>query len=159
MWQTFFGFLYQVLNPDSPCRKVVRLVQVLFALHQAGPVDEATGAYCQARGRLPWHTLPRLGCAAEAHAERAPRLWHGRCVKIVDGTTTSLPDTAKNQGAYPQPVAQQPGCGFPLLRLVGVFSLASGALLDYAKGNQHQHELGLLQKLMHQFDPGDLVLA
>jgi hypothetical protein len=28
--------------------------------------------------------------------------------------------------------------------LVGVFSLASGVLLDYVKGNQHQHELALL---------------
>jgi hypothetical protein len=157
--RTFFGFLYQVLNPDCPCREVVRQVQALFALHQGGQVDEATGAYCQARGRLPWDILPRLRCAAAAHAEKARRLWRGLCVKVVDGTTTSLPDTAKNQRAYPQPVAQQPGCGFPLLKLVGVFSLATGALLDYAKGNQHHHELGLLQKLRHQFNPGDLVLA
>jgi hypothetical protein len=157
--RTFFGFLYQVLNPDCPCREVVRQVQALFALHQEGRVDEANSAYCQARGRLPWDILPRLRCAAAAHAEKAHRLWRGLCVKVVDGTTTSLPDTPKNQRAYPQPVAQQPGCGFPWLKLVGVFSLASGALLDYAKGNQHQHELGLLQKLMHQFNPGDLVLA
>ena len=49
-----------------------------------------------------------------------------------------------------------PGGGFPLLKLVGVFSLATGALLDYAKGNKPQHELNLLQKLMAQFKAGDL---
>ena len=157
--RTFFGFLYQVLNPDCACREVVRQVQALFALHQGRAVDEGTGAYCQARARLPWDILPRLRCAAAAQAETARQLWHGFGVKVVDGTTTSLPDTAKNQRAYPQPGSQKPGCGFPLLKLVGVFSLATGALLDYAKGNKHDHELGLLQRLLHQFKPGDLVLA
>ena len=157
--RTFFGFLYQVLKPDCPCREVVRQIQALFALHHRPRVDEATRAYCQARGRLPWDILPRLRCAAAAHAEKARQLWRGFCVKVVDGTTVGLPDTSKNQRAYPQSAAQQPGCGFPLLRLVGVFSLATGALLDYAKGNKHQHELGLLQRLLHQFKPGDLVLA
>jgi len=157
--RTFFGFLYQVLNPDCPCREVVRQIQALFALHQDGNVDEGTSAYCQARRRLPWDMLPRLRCAAAAQAEKARRLWHGFCVKVVDGTTTSLPDTPKNQRAYPQPGSQKPGCGFPLLKLVGVFSLSTGALLDYARGDKHQPELGLLRRLMHLFKPGDLVLA
>src|SRR6266404_4586036 len=157
--RTFFGFLYQVLNPDCPCREVVRQIQALFALHNRSQVDEGTSAYCQARVRLPWDILPRLRCAAAAHAEKAAQLWRGLRVKVIDGTSTSLPDTTKNQRAYPQPGGQKPGCGFPLLKLVGVFSLASGALLDYAKGNKHQHELSLLQKLLDQFKAGDLALA
>ena len=32
-------------------------------------------------------------------------------------------------------------------------------MLDYAKGNKHQHELGLLQRLLDTFKAGDLVLA
>jgi hypothetical protein len=157
--RTFFGFLYQVLNPDCPCREVVRQIQALLALC-AGPIaDGATGAYCQARRRLPWDILPRLRCAAAAQAEKARQLWRGLCVKIIDGTSTSLPDTLKNQAIYPQPGGQRPGCGFPILKLVGIFSWSTGALLDYARGNKHQHELSLLQKLMHQFKPGDLVLA
>jgi hypothetical protein len=157
--RTFFGFLYQVLNPDCSCREVVRQIQALFALHGGARVDESTGAYCQARARLPWDILPRLRCAAAAHAEKARQLWHGLRVKVLDGTTVSLADTSKNQRAYPQSGSQQPGCGFPLLKLVGVFSLSTGALLDYVKGNKHQHELSLLRRLMHQFKPGDLVLA
>jgi len=157
--RTFFGFLYQVLNPDCPCREVVRQIQALFALHQQREVDERSGGYCQARKRLPWDMLPRLRCAAAAQAEKARQLWHGLCVKVVDGTTTSLADTPKNQRAYPQPGSQKPGCGFPLLKLVGVFSLSTGALLDYARGDKHQHELGLLRRLMHLFKAGDLVLA
>jgi hypothetical protein len=80
-------------------------------------------------------------------------------VKVIDGTSVSLPDSRKNQRAYPQPGGQQPGCGFPLLKIVGVFSLATGVLLDYARGNKHQHELTLLQKLQEQFKAGDLALA
>ena len=157
--RTFFGFLYQVLNPQCPCRQVVRQIQALFALAVARSVDEGTSAYCQARDRLPWDLLPRLRCAAAAEAEKASQRWRGLCVKVIDGTSTTAPDTPKNQRAYPQLGGQQPGCGFPLLKLVGVFSLATGALLDYAKGNKHQHELNLLQTLIQQFKVGDLALA
>jgi hypothetical protein len=157
--RTFFGFLYQVLNPGCPGREVVRQIQALFALQGDRCVDKGTSGWCQARTRLPWDILPRLRCAAAAHAEKTAQPWRGLRVKIIDGTSTSLPDTAKNQRAYPQPGTQKPGCGFPFLKLVGVFSLASGALLDYAKGNQHQHELNLLQKLLDHFKAGDLALA
>lgn len=156
---TFFGFLWQVLNPGSPCREVVRQIQAIFGLMEAGTPDENTSAYCQARVRLPWDILPRLRCAAAAAAEKVSDLWFGWRVKVLDGTGTSLPDTPANQRAYPQSAEQRPGCGFPWMRIVGVFSLASGVLLDYAKGNKHTHELNLLQRLMDGFKAGDLVLA
>ena len=157
--RTFFGFLYQVLNPDCACREIVRQIQALFGLHQRVGVDGGTSAYCQARKRLPLDRLQRLRVATAAVAQKTADLWHGLRVKLIDGTTTSLPDTPKNQRAYPQPGGQKPGCGFPLLKLVGIFSLASGVLLDYAKGNKHQHELRLLRLLLDQFRPGDLALA
>lgn len=157
--RTFFAFLYQGLNPDCPCREVVRQIQALFALHNQGHVDEGTSAYCQARQRFPLERLCRLRVALAAAGQKAAQLWHGLRPKVIDGTTLSLPDTPKNQHAYPQERGQKPGCGFPLLKLVGVFSLATGVLLDYAKGNQHQSELRLLKGLLDQFKPGDLVLA
>src|SRR3954468_23571932 len=46
--RTFFGFLYQVLNPACPCREVVRQIQALFTLQGQCQVSEATGAYCVA---------------------------------------------------------------------------------------------------------------
>jgi len=145
--RTFFSFLYQVLNPRCPCREMVGQIQALFALHHQGRVDEGTSAYCQARQRLPLDILQRLRVAVAAAGEKHAPLWRG------------LPDTPKNQRAYPQSGNQKPGCGFPLLRLVGVFSLATGALLDYAKGNKHQHELRLLKGLLDQFRRGDLAVA
>jgi len=103
--------------------------------------------------------LSRLRCAAAASAGKAAGLWRGLRPKVIDGVCVSLPDTPKNQRTYPQPSGQKPGCGFPLMKIVGVFCLGSGALLDYAKGNKHRHELALLQKILDQFKKGDLALA
>lgn len=157
--RTFFGFLYQVLKPDTPCREIVRQVQALFALHDQGRVDESTGAYCQARKRLPLDTLCRLRVAVAAAGDKTAELWHGLRPKLIDGTTVSAPDTLKNQHAYPQSGSQKPGCGFPLIRLVGLFSLTTGVLLDYAKGNKYQPELRLLKSLLDQFRRGDVAVA
>jgi hypothetical protein len=157
--RTFFGFLYQVLKPDTSCREIVHQIQALFALHDQGRVDDNTSAYCQARKRLPLDTLQRLRVAVAAAGETAAALWHGFRLKVIDGTTLSLPDTPKNQRAYPQSRSQKPDCGFPLMRLLGVFSLSTGVLLDYAKGNKHQHELRLLRRLLDSFKPGDLAVA
>ena len=157
--RTFWGFLAQVLNPDCACREIVRQVQALFALEGGRRVDEGTSGYCQARERLPLDALSRLRCAAAASAGKAAGLWRGLRPKVIDGVCVSLPDTPKNQRAYPQPSGQKPGCGFPLMKIVGVFCLGSGALLDYAKGNKHRHELALLQKILDQFKKGDLALA
>jgi hypothetical protein len=157
--RTFFGFLSQVLDPDCSCREIVRQILALCALVSDDSSSPGTSAYCQARQRLPWDILPRLRCAVAARADRSRHLWRGLCVKVIDGTGVSLPDTKKNQRAYPQPGGQKPGCGFPLLKIVGVFSLATGALLDYAKGHKHQHELALLHRMMETFKPADLALA
>lgn len=157
--RTFFGFLYQVLNPDCPCREVVRQIQSLFTLLGRRRVSQDTGAYCIARGRLSLDILSRLRCAVAAHASKAEEHWKGFRLRVIDGTGISMPDTPKNQRAYPQSAEQKPGCGFPFMKIVGIFSLSTGALLDYARGNKHQHELRLLHRLLDFFRPGDLVLA
>jgi hypothetical protein len=87
------------------------------------------------------------------------QLWLGRRVKIIDGTSVSMPDTVANQKLWPQSSAQKPGCGFPLLKLLGVFSLQSGALLDLTIANQRQHDALLARQLWNQFQAGDIALA
>jgi hypothetical protein len=137
----------------------VRQIQSLFGLFTSRRVSEHTGAYCVARARLPLEILARLRCAVAAHAGKAEELWKGFRVKVIDGTAVSMPDTRKNQRAYPQSAEQKPGCGFPFMKIVGIFSLSTGVLLDYACGNKHQHELSLLHRLLDVFRKGDLVLA
>ncbi|MDV2994013.1 MAG: hypothetical protein N4J56_003667 [Chroococcidiopsis sp. SAG 2025] len=53
-------------------------------------------------------------------------LWCGRHVKVIDGSTVSMPDSIENQEAYPQPNSQKPGCGFPIAKIGVIFSLATG---------------------------------
>jgi IS4 transposase len=137
----------------------VRQIQSLFAFFSLRKVSEETGAYCLARARLPLELLARLRCAIAARADRAQETWKGWRVRVLDGTTVSMPDTLKNQRAYPQSAEQKPGCGFPFMKMVGIFSLSTGVLLHYARGNKHQHELGLLHRLLDVFKAGDLVLA
>jgi hypothetical protein len=52
--------------------------------------------------------------------------WHSRRVRIVDGTTVTMPDTPANQAAFPQQRGQKPGLGFPICRIVGITYLSSG---------------------------------
>ena len=158
---TFWAFLSQVLSPGSACREVVRKVQAWYA-PQGKVLDSGTSAYCQARNRLP------LACLTELHHTLAdklsarlttPELWLGRRVKVVDGTGVSMPDTKANQKAWPQPGGQKPGCGFPVVKLVACFCLASGALLHWVEGTLKEHDCRLLQKLLSVFKKGDVVLA
>ena len=88
--------------------------------------------------------------------------WHGRDVKVVDGTTLSMPDTRANQRVYPQPSSQKPGLGFPLVRLVCLFSLTTGAVLDATLGpycGKGKGELSLFRKLRARLQPGDVLLG
>jgi hypothetical protein len=97
-------------------------------------VHPDTSPYCKARARLPKATLLDILQATAQRAEQGIRaFWrfHDRDVKVVDGTTLSAPDTKKNQRAFPQSASQKEGCGFPLIRLVGLFSLADRLFCDY----------------------------
>ena len=69
-------------------------------------------------------------------------------VKVVDGSTATLPDTSANQKVFPQQRMQKPGCGFPIMRFVGLFSLATGCLVGVVTGEDYYDaELSLFRKL------------
>ncbi|MBV8399800.1 MAG: IS4 family transposase [Acetobacteraceae bacterium] len=159
---TFWAFLSQVLAADSACRTAVRKVQAWWARQGGGPMSASTSAYCQARARLPEPTLEALQQQLAQGMESQlseQHLWRGRRVKVVDGTTGSMPDTAPNQEAYPQPSGQKAGCGFPMLKVVGLFSLATGALWHAVHGPVRLHDLGLFRQLWGQLTRGEVVLA
>ena len=94
----------------------------------------------------------------------APAAWHwrGRPVRLVDGTTMTLPDTPANQAAYPQSRSQKPGLGFPLCRMVGLVCLGSGAVLNAAIGRyvgKGGDEQSLLRSILDTLERGDLLLG
>lgn len=144
-WLTFWAFFWQVLGPDRSCRAAVKRIAAWLGRHGQALDDEDTGPYCKARGRLP-ESVPFRLMRALGHRlhDEAPEewLWCGRRVKVVDGTTVSMPDTAANQAEYPQSPSQRPGLGFPIARLVIVFCLATGCALEAAIGKYQGKQTG-----------------
>src|SRR5690242_3592091 len=117
---TLWVFLGQVLSADHSCRAAVaRLIAHRLARGQA-PRSPETGAYCQARQRLPESFFADVACSVgSALDDRTERrwLWQGRRMYPFDGTTVTTPDTPENQAAYPQVYNQKPGLGFHIARL------------------------------------------
>ncbi len=163
--ETLSMFLAQSMSADRSCQHVVNQAALQRLGHGLTPGSARTGGYCQARGRLPLEMIfsltRELGAGMDQHVPDAWR-WQGRRVRIVDGTTLTMPDTAANQAKYPQQRRQLPGVGFPICRVVGVTCLASGALLNAAIGRYHGKggdEQTLLRSIQDTFHAGDVVLG
>jgi putative transposase len=134
---TTWTFLAQVASRDHSCRDAVSR---LIAWRVAGgrePISLDTNSYCRARQRLPIgffnSLLHQTGSAAE---ELSLPEWTllGRRLRVVDGTTLTMPDTPANQAAFPQSTSQTPGVGFPIARALMIGSLATAAILDVEIG-------------------------
>jgi hypothetical protein len=103
----------------------------------------------------------RTGRGVEAEAP-PEWLWHRRRVRVVDGSTVTMPDSAENQAEYPQAKSQKPGCGLPIARILVIFSLSVGTVLKAAIGKyqgKETGETGLLRSLAHALATDDVVLA
>ena len=162
---TLWVFLGQVLSADHSCRAAVaRLIAHRLSRGQRACSAE-TGAYCQARRRLPETFFADVACsvgrALDARAEER-WLWKGRQVYLFDGTTVTMPDTRENQAAYPQVYNQKPGLGFPIARIGAVISLSCGAVLSLGfcrYAGKGQGEVSLLRRLWDVLRPGDVLLG
>jgi hypothetical protein len=147
---TFWNFLSQVLSPGQPCREAVRQTQAARKRRRARAISSTTSAYCQARRRLMEGTLQTIWQAIAEQFSKvcSPQmLWKGLRVAVVDGTTLSMPDTAANQSVWPQHSGQKPGCGFPIMKLLALFSLATGAAHALVTGTLHDAEQSLFPSL------------
>lgn len=163
--ETLSMFLAQAMKPDRSCQGIVDDAAVKRLIHGLPHCSTNTGAYCKARKRLPLETVTGMvrhtGRLISAESSNM-WLWRGRKVRLVDGTTVTLPDTRANQTAYPQQRGQKPGLGFPICRIVGVTCLSSGAVLDAAMGGykgKGSGEQALLRTLLDIFGSGDVMLG
>ena len=127
--ETLSMFLAQALSADGSCQAVVDDFAVKRLVSGMRACSTNTGGYCKARARLPQTMIETLTRQTGAMiADGAPAWWHwrGRPVRLVDGTTITLPDTQANQDQYPQPSTQKAGLGFPQCRLVALLCLGTG---------------------------------
>ncbi len=162
---TLWVFLGQVLSADHSCRAAVaRLIAHRIGQGQS-PCSSETGAYCQARKRLPEKFYSSVVCQTGRTLEASVDqnwLWKNRHVHMFDGSTVSMPDTPKNQKAYPQLYNQAVGVGFPIARIAAIISLTCGAVLDLAicrYAGKGQGEISLLRRMWGLFRQGDVLLT
>jgi hypothetical protein len=130
---TLWVFLGQVLSGDQSCRAAVARLIAPRASRGQKPCSSESGAYCQARKRLPERFFSAVARLVGRNLdERVDRrwLWRGRRACLFDGTTVSMPDTEENRAEYPLAYNQAPGTGFAVARVGAVISLSCGAILD-----------------------------
>jgi len=158
-------FLAQAMNTDSSCQNTVNRHVVERVFNGLSSCSVLTGGYCKARQRLPTDMVSELvRQTGKMVGDKTPDnwRWHGRCVKLIDGTTITLPDTLENQKKFPQQSTQRAGLGFPIARMVAVICLSSGVILDAAMGDykgKGGSEHALFRKCIDSFEAGDIVLA
>jgi len=159
---TLWTFLSQVLDSDKTCDNAVSRVIATLAAENAEIPSENSSAYCQARKRLPEKLLQRLFSQVAQGLEKqvsSDHLWCGRHVKVIDGSTVSMPDTSTNQKADPQPSSQAEGCGFPLAKIGALFSLATGAAVALVINRKDTHDIQLARQMYQFLNPGDVLLG
>jgi hypothetical protein len=159
---TLWAMVSQVFDPDKSLRHAVkRIISWLAAAGSECPSND-TGAYSKARQRLPQRLLQRLVPeVAESLEQQVPstQQWCGRRVRVCDGTTVLMSDTLANQAEYPQHSNQTPGCGFPIAKLVVMFSLLTGAVVAACIAPFADSEMVMSRLLYQNLEPQDVVLA
>ena len=162
---TLWVFLGQVLSADHSCRAAVARLIAHRISRGLRPCSPETGAYCQARKRLPEKFFSMVSCmVGRALDDKVdPKwLWNGRRVYMFDGTVVRMPDTAANLKSYTKTPNQKPGLGFPIARLGAIISLSCGSILDVgfrSYSGKGQGESNLLRQMWDLFSPGDVLLG
>jgi hypothetical protein len=158
-------FIEQALSADGACQDAVARNLSDRTARGMAKCSLNSGPYCKARQRLPLKLIQRLAVLAGERIEAMSCRhwkWRGRAVKLLDGTTISMPDTLANQAVYPQSGEQQPGLGFPIAMLVALISLSTGGVLRWATGpcrGKGTGEQGLFRTLMPHLCAGDIILV
>jgi hypothetical protein len=157
-----WAFLSQVLDTNKTCHNAVNKIIAHLAGEEVEIPSTDTSAYCQARSRLPEELLEKLFHYSTQSLEKKveeEHLWCGRKVKVIDGSTVSMPDTVENQKSYPQSSTQKPGCGFPTAKIGVIFSLATGAAVALCIDVLNTHDIKLARKLYQFLKPLDILLG
>lgn len=145
-------FLIQVLHGNTALNHVSLLAHRAFT----------DAAYSQARSRLPlavFHAVLRRLTETLKTRTRTDGLWYGHRTFLIDGSGISMPDTPELQAHFGQPTNQQPGCGFPVAKLLARFHAGTGLLLDLAVAPLRSHEMAAVSDVHPNLEPGDVLVG
>ena len=162
---TIYTFIKQVLSSDKSCKNAVSGVIAERLAEGKCTICTNTGSYVKARHRLSESSIYELvkssGALSKIKQEESWKVY-GRDLKAIDGTIITLPDTPKNNEAYPKHSNKKERVGFPQIRLLGIVSLIAGTVIDYAldanKG-KGTGEISLLRRILNSINEQDIVVA
>ena len=162
---TLWVFLSQVMSVHHGCVSAVTKLVAYRVAKGLRACSANTGGYCIARDKLDERSMQRLiTTSGQAIEAKSPDhwLWLGHRVITADGTTVTMADTPENQAEYPQLSSQAVGCGFPIIRVVVLFALSTGVVLDMALGRYKgklTHEVSLFRQIDKIIEETDVFLA
>jgi hypothetical protein len=145
-------FFVQIVNGNTACTHLRHLTKL----------DISASAYCQARTRLPLEVFHRLLRAVSDDLQHEPLeegRWLGHRTFWADGSSFSMSDTPELQDYFGQPGGQQPGCGFPVAHLMGLFHAGTGMVLKMLSAPLRTHDLSQVVQLHPELRPGDVLVT
>lgn len=158
----FWAWVAQILEHNASCSRGLSLVQAWCTAAKMAPPKGSTSAYCQARKRICEKFLSNVLGSVEGTLRGGMRpedRWNGMVLKAIDGTSVRLMDSVANQQEYPQPSGQQPGCGFPVMAMVGMLNMSHGGWEGFTTGTWKEHDARAAQRLLRCVQKDDLILA
>ncbi len=162
---TIWAWMAQIASADKSCRHAVSQVVAQYAT-DGKTISPSTGAYVEARSKLDIRVVKKLArsLARELENECASYQLIDRPLFAVDGTGISCPDTPSIIEHYPSQDAHRvcESLGFPLIKVVLITSLATGAIIDIEYGphkGKNTHEIVLFYKALERLQRGDVVVG
>jgi Transposase DDE domain len=149
---TVHVFLLQILHGNTACTALSRLADVRFT----------AAAYCRARIRLPLKLFQELLehiCDALFPEVHTTSRWRGHRTWLLDGSSSSMPDTPALQAHFGQPSAQAKGCGFPVAHMLTLFHAGTGLLLRVLASPLRTHDMRHAVTMHPELDEGDILMA
>ena len=120
----------------------------------------STSALSRARDRVGIEPLRRL-FERSAHTwlrQTQPRLFHGHRALALDGSTGRTPDTPENMAFFDRPGAIQGHASHPQFRTVILFDISTRLARAASFGGYRDSEYALAGHVLHEIDPGSLVV-
>ena len=158
----FWAWMSQVLACNRSCDAAVSKVQAWRLADKLPSISSKTTAYCKARLRLPMEFINSVSIHVNRVLNRRihkDQLWQGMKIMSVDGSSVQLMDTQENQKEFPQPSNQKEGCGFPVMKFLGLLNHSTGAWEHHLTAHPDEHDSKTMRRMIDFFKEPCLLLA